>query len=288
MEKHYRFAGVELAVDIPEEWMYADDRRLAPFRVCSVKDSHRFSFRVTDALEPPTGACIATQPGYRVYGCGEGTVRYIGAVEQGWEPAYIRAAHHGKNHEVTVRRSELPGTIGVHTVLNALGAETLIAEAGGFVFHCSYIDRGGKAVLFTAPSETGKSTQAELWRRLRGAEIINGDRAAVRIVDGHIMAEGIPFSGSSDYCENRSLPIEAIVYLGQAKQTTIRKVRGYEAFAKIWEGVSVNTWNRRDVERVSAAVQQVAERIPVYHLPCTPDESAVIALERALEGRRES
>lgn len=288
MEKHYRFAGVELTVDIPEEWMYPDDRRLAPFRVDSVEDPHWFRFQVEEKLEPPPGPCITAQPGYRVYRDGEGAVRYIGSVEQGWEPAYIRASHNGKLHEVSVKRSEFLSAIGVHTVLNALGAETLIAEAGGFVFHCSYIDRGGKAVLFTAPSETGKSTQAELWRSLRGAQIINGDRAAVRITGSEIRAEGIPFAGSSNYCENRSLPIDAIVYLSQARETSIRRMRGFEAFAKVWEGVSVNTWNRQDVERVSGVVQKVTEQIPVYHLPCTPDESAVIALERALEARRET
>jgi hypothetical protein len=168
------------------------------------------------------------------------------------------------------------------TILNSMALEHLIARNHGFVFHCSYIDWNGEAILFTAPSETGKSTQADLWHQYRGAEIINGDRAAIRLAEGKLLAEGIPFAGSSQYCKNRSLPIKAIVYLGQAPKTTIRKLRGYEAFSKIWEGVSVNTWDREDLERVSAVVQKVASEIPVYHMPCTPDESAVIALEEAL------
>ena len=96
------------------------------------------------------------------------------------------------------------------------------------------------------------------------------------------MAEGIPFAGSSTYCKNRSLPIEAIVHLGQAPVTTIRRMRGYESFCRIWEGVSVNTWDKEDVELVSDVVQKVAEQIPVFHMPCTPDESAVIVLEQEL------
>ena len=96
------------------------------------------------------------------------------------------------------------------------------------------------------------------------------------------MAEGIPFAGSSPYCKNRRLPIRAIVYLGQAKETSIRILQGYEAFSKIWEGVSVNTWDKEDVELVSGAVQEVARQVSIFHMPCTPDESAVIALEDAL------
>jgi len=55
-----------------------------------------------------------------------------------------------------------------------------------------------------------------------------------------------------------------------------------EAFSKIWEGVSVNTWITEDVEAVSNAVLHAATAIPVYHLACTPDESAVTVLEEAL------
>ena len=100
-----------------------------------------------------------------------------------------------------------------------------------------------------------------------------------------MLACGIPFAGSSEYCNNETLPIAAIVYLGQAPQTTIRPLRGYEAFARLWEGYSINLWDKQDVAAVSDLVQRVVEQIPLYHLPCTPDESAVQVLENALKGR---
>lgn len=285
MERYYQFAGVELAVSLPDDRAYADEHRLAPFTVDMVMDPHVFRFEVVESLDVPAGICIAEIPGCRVYKDGQQRIRYLGTVSGSVEDAYIRVCQHGKNNDVQLREKWYPGRIGTKTVLTSIEVAHLIARAGGFIFHCSYIDRGGKAILFTAPSETGKSTQAELWKNLRGAEIINGDRAAVRIVDGRILAEGIPFAGSSQYCKNRSLEVEAIVYLGQAPRTTIRRMHGYEAFARIWEGVCVNTWDKADMELVSDAVQQIAMTIPVYHLPCTPDESAVIALEQALESR---
>lgn len=282
MEKLYRFAGVEMAVRIPDLWMYEDDRQLAPFRVNLVNDPHIFCFEPVDYLVAPTGKLEVILPGVRVYREGNQYVRYIGTVEEDWTKAYIRAEYGDKKHSVQVKVSAPMTHIGVKTVLNALGAEHLVAETGGFLLHCSYIAHNGKAILFTAPSGTGKSTQAELWRKYRGAEIINGDRAAICRAAGLPVAAGIPFSGSSPYYANRSLPIEAIVYLSQATCTTIRKLKGMEAFSRIWEGISVNSWIKEDVERVSDAVKQTAEKIPVYHLACTPDKSAVIALEEAL------
>ena len=61
-------------------------------------------------------------------------------------------------------------------------------------------------------------------------------------------------------------------------------MRGYEAFSRIWEGIGVQPWDKADVEAASALVKTAAETIPVYYLPCTPDETAVLALEQALEG----
>lgn len=282
MEKYYYFAGVPVAVSIPDDAMYEEERHLKAFRVERVVEPHRFEFEAVEAIAPPEGSFVADPPGVRIYGDGEKETRYLGAVSESWEKAYLQVESCGREHRVRYLKSQFPGKIVSKILLNCMGAEHLIARAGGFIFHCSYIEWEGEAILFTAPSGTGKSTQADLWREYRGTEIINGDRAAIRLVDGKLVAEGIPFAGSSRYCENRSLPIRAVVYLAQAKETSIRKLRGYEAFSKIWEGVSVNTWDQEDMKLVSKAVQEVARQIPVFYLPCTPDEAAVKTLEEAL------
>ena len=283
MKKYYSFAGVELELIIPDEFAYTNERYLAPFAVTNVESPHRFRFDVVDELTPPTGTCIANEGGFRVYADGEDTVRYIGSVQQSWEPAYLRVCHRGHEHSVQLKRSQYTDRIGVHTVLNCLSAEHLVARAGGFIFHSSYIDRNGHGILFTAPSGTGKSTQADLWAQLRGARILNGDRSAIRVTESGVQVCGLPFAGSSQFCENVTLPLSAIVYLKQAPQTTIRRLRGAESFRRVWEGCSVNTWDRTDMELVSESVQKVLMTVPVFELACTPDESAILALEGVLE-----
>jgi len=277
MKRYYRFAGLEFQVEIPEEIAYRDEWNLGAFRVEHCDNPQIFRFDYAEDLQEPKGGCSVKQPNFRIYPLEEGHVRYIGGADP-----YIRAEHNGNYHLIQVKKNAYSDVIGVKRALESMEIEHLVARNHGFIFHCSYIDHNGKAILFTAPSGTGKSTQADLWAKYRDSEIINGDRAAVRLAEGVLLAEGIPFAGSSQYCKNKSLPIEAIVYLGQAPKTTIRRLRGYEAFAKIWEGVSVNTWDKTDLELVSDVVQKIAERIPVFHMPCTPDESAVIVLEEAL------
>lgn len=283
MKKYYKFAGVELEISIPDEWMYQKEKSLGEFRVECADFPHHFQFEIVDQLLPPVGEEVAVFPDYRVYRNQEERIRYIGAVKESWESAYIRAVHCGKEHLVQLKSSEYTKRFGVKTVLNALETEHLVAEKNGFILHASYIDWNGKAILFTAPSGTGKSTQAELWHTYRQAEIINGDRTVVQMLDGKVYAAGIPFSGSSDYCVNRTLPLAAIVCLRQAPTTVISQIRGVAAFQKIWEGCTVNAWNKEDLNKVVDLVQQLIEVTPIYQLACTPDESAVIALQNALK-----
>ena len=279
MERFYEFAGIGIAVRIPDAMAYTDDRRLTPFRVETVHEPHRFEFAFVETLPPADGVPVVFDAGFAVYQDGDWTVRYIGAVQNSLDDAYIRVAHCGREHKVLLKRSYYQGLVSPNTVLNSIGVEHLVAGNGGFILHSSYIRHGERGIVFTAPSGTGKSTQADLWQKLRNAQILNGDRSAVRVTEDGVCVYGIPFSGSSGYCENVTLPLAAVVYLKQAPKTTIRRLHGAEAFRRVWEGVSVNAWDRQDVLAVSDAVAQVLAQVPVYELACTPDESAITALE---------
>lgn len=153
------------------------------------------------------------------------------------------------------------------------------------MFHASYVAHDGGALLFTAPSGTGKSTQAELWRVHRGARVLNGDKAAVRL-SGAPTAHGMPFSGTSGICENVSLPLRGVVVLSQAKENTVRRLGPSAAVAALGENVFAD---RSIAEEWSAALNlllDLAASVPVYALACTPDERAVCALEEAMARER--
>lgn len=283
MKKQYQFAGIEIEINGSDEIMSEDERILGGFRTENAELPHVYTFEKTENLDPPEGILTAVFPNYCVYIAGRQQIRYIGSVNQGWENGYIRVHHDDRNHHVQLKSSAYSDKIGNKSVLNAMSAEHLVLEADGVILHASFIEHKGRAILFTAPSGTGKSTQAGLWHELSDAEIINGDRAVIRLINGQPFACGIPFAGSSKYCKNAELPLAAIVYLGQAPTTTIRELNGIMAFQKIWQECTVNTWNKEDVNKATGIVLDILSKVPVFRLDCTPDESAVTALEEALE-----
>lgn len=184
-------------------------------------------------------------------------------------------------YQVCLEQSCLP-LYDTNLVLKLLELPRLLLNHGGLFLHASYIDVGGQAILFTAPKQTGKSTQAALWQQHRGADIINGDRALLRRVNGVWTAYGSPYCGTSGICKNRAVPVGAVVLLRQAEQNEARPVSVREAAAAFLSGCPY------DPETQSGAVLDLAlqiwREVPLWTLACRPDESAVICLENALRG----
>lgn len=150
------------------------------------------------------------------------------------------------------------------------------------ILHSSVVDYQGKGIVFTAPSKTGKSTQAELWRTIKGAEILNGDRTILRKSDCY-MAYGSPYAGSSGIIRNEKVELTAIVVLRQAKQNSIRRLATKEAYLCLLSEFSVSGWNKNILGNQSEWILQLLQQIPVYRLDCLPNEGAVDVLYNELK-----
>ena len=181
-----------------------------------------------------------------------------------------------------VRQEDWPWATDSRYLWTGLALNQLLIHADCLLFHASYICWNGQGILFTAPSQTGKSTQANLWHQYRGAEVINGDKAAVRL--GAIpMVHSIPFSGTSGICSNRSCPLEAVVVLSQAHENTVRHMKPTEIIQALIPNIFVEQAVGEEWSLALRLVLDLAASIPVWHLACTPDERAVRALQNALE-----
>ncbi len=166
---------------------------------------------------------------------------------------------------------------------------SLIGLPGGMLyrqiltFHCAYIVYRGGAILFAAPSGTGKSTQAELWRRYCGAEVINGDRALILTENGKWLAGGISVCGSSDICKKRTAPLRAIVLLHQGTENAVTPASAAQKYRALLGGAAYHRWIPEEGELAMALCEAVLEDVPIISYQCRPDRDAVETLLRSLE-----
>lgn len=113
--------------------------------------------------------------------------------------------------------------------------------------------------------------------------ILNGDRCAVGFVDGAANAFGLPFCGTSGICLNFSLPIAAIISLGQAPENRITRLSGVRALRAMMSNI-VGLYGGAMRESHAELFFRAAECIPIFELNCTADSRAVQLLKETLEG----
>lgn len=160
----------------------------------------------------------------------------------------------------------------------SLSLVQLLLRTGVLFLHASFIEFNGRAILFSAPCGTGKSTQASLWEKYLGADVVNGDKAAVSLSDGVVYAHGVPFSGTSRICNDRSLPLAAIVLLSQAPEDTVLRLRGINAFRSVMSNVYLDLSDPAEGGFASVALTDILEKTPVYSFACTKEKTAVDTL----------
>lgn len=163
-----------------------------------------------------------------------------------------------------------------------LGLEKRMISQDAMILHSAYINKDGKAILFTAPSGTGKSTQADLWEKYRGTRTINGDRTLMVRKENGWYAYGWPICGSSEICFNESYPIQAIVVIRQAEENEVEKLDQGESVKKILSEITVNTWNSEFQMKIFELLEKLTAEVPVYRLSCNISEEAVQCLEEKI------
>lgn len=163
-----------------------------------------------------------------------------------------------------------------------IALEERLIDYDRFMLHASLIDTPYGGILFSGRSGIGKSTQANLWCRYREARQINGDRPILHKGEDGWMAYGSPYAGSSRVYINEGVPVRAIVMLEQAGTCTIDRLSTAQAFRRLYAGATVNSWNSVFMERICDLLENLAQKVPVYLLRCTPDVQAVELLKAVL------
>lgn len=184
---------------------------------------------------------------------------------------------------------EFQSTAPKYTVIDIQFLEMLFLEKyllyeNGLVLHSSFIEYEKKGILFTAPSGTGKSTQAELWHKYKNAAIINGDRTILikNKETNSFDACGLPFCGSSQINEKQQFPLRAIVFLSQAKENCATYLSASQAATRLFGEMSINKWNHEAVEKSLNLIDQLILSIPMIDYHCNMEPDAVFELAKFL------
>ena len=273
-ERYYRIGGLTISLRGPD---FSENAFLRPFRCERSVPDVSFTVVIGHPTMPKQQPVQRSE--HKVEYLKNGRRLCVLLQEHSEAPLLVREERSDGSYCVCLEESCLP-LYDNNLVLKLLELPKLLAAHGAFFLHASFIAYGGQAILFTAPKQTGKSTQAALWNRYRGAEIINGDRVLLRKTQGVWAACGSPYCGTSGICKNRVLPVRAIVLLSQAEKNEVFPAGAKETAAAFLNGCTYEP--QTQTEAMLDFALNIWQEIPIFRFACRPDASAVLCLEQAL------
>ena len=279
MTKFYRIAGLTIRLDAPFSFQVNDATEA--FRVSASTPDWTVTCSVHAQLDAQE--TLPIRFGNFRAGTAQGVVTrtYLGVENRPYMQA-VEAVDAPERMELRFSQQDLSWSARTMRLWLGVGLQHQLLLRGMALLHASCINADGRAILFAAPSGTGKSTQAALWEQTRGAEIINGDKIAVGFTDGRSCAFGVPVCGTSGICKNAVLPLKAIVLLSQAAENEVQHLRGGAALAQVCGNAVFDDWRVGEAALLMERMSRVLADVPVFALACTPDERAVETLEQAL------
>jgi len=159
----------------------------------------------------------------------------------------------------------------------------VLAKKSTLMIHSSSIIWKDRGIVFSAPSGTGKTTHTNIWKQLYGARILDGDVTAVRVENGEAVAYGLPWCGTSNEFLNENVCLDSIVFLEQAKENHIYKLRYEEAVMRILSRAFLLPLNSKMMDLYIDIADKIAKATDCYVLECLPDQSAVELVKKCLE-----
>ena len=241
-----------------------------------------YDVELIDTAICPIGSCVYSEAGTFNYVSENGWLRVYAYLEgPDGVQAGLRLRSNGQQ-TLYLPKSDLARYQSTNALSPILGLDYVMMQHNCMFLHSSLVRFQGKAVLFSGPSGIGKSTQADLWQKYLGAEILNGDKSCIaKRADGYF-ACGSPYAGSSDIFLPEDAPIAGIVLLKRGSENTLVPLSGRQAFVPLYAQLLANTWDSEYTAHLCELLDDLLARVPVYELTCTPDERAVMLVRDTL------
>ena len=157
-------------------------------------------------------------------------------------------------------------------------------QHGKFAIHSASILYKEKAWLFSGHSGMGKSTHTGLWHEFLQTPYLNGDLNLLGIEKDRIMVYGIPWCGTSEIFTTADYELGGIVLLGRnPEKDFLQDLTPSEKIIRVMQRMISPSWTERFFSMNLDFAAKIAQTVPVLHLLCTKNPSAVSTIQKEID-----
>ena len=153
--------------------------------------------------------------------------------------------------------------------------------------HSACVALDEKAVCFSAPSGIGKSTRAKSWETALGAQMLSGDRPALRISADSVTACGVPWDGKEQIFRNVHAPLLAVCYIYRGSFVRVRRLSANQARRFLTQQCFLPMWDTDAAYTVMRLIDKLCKSVPIYKLICGPGETDAHKVKEILYHRHD-
>lgn len=255
---------------------------LNKFKVENVESNYIYTVCIVDDIEIYEDTFITNRENIKVIKNGVYEKRYLNFF--GNQNVYASTEEINDNETVVKINKSYLHYFDIDTMFaSILSLEKHLCRYHQFILHSSYIVYQNHAILFTAASGVGKSTQASLWEKYCNTFTVNGDRSLLMKKEDNYYVGGLPICGSSEICFNITKPLGAIVILKQGEKNEIRKATYSEGIKHFLKEITINYNNQVFFDSALSFIEDLVKNINIYILTCDISEDAVMCLKNKLQ-----
>ncbi|MBP5494503.1 MAG: PqqD family protein [Lachnospiraceae bacterium] len=138
--------------------------------------------------------------------------------------------------------------------------------------------------LFSAPSGTGKSTHAGLWKELFETEIVNGDLNLLGCKDGKPVVYGLPWCGTSNTFDVNTYKLGGVILLKRNQKNFVEDLPEDEKQLLVQQRIISPSWDAKALDMQFDIVENIIKNgAIVARLNCTADYEAAIVMKEYLD-----
>ena len=156
----------------------------------------------------------------------------------------------------------------------------------GLLMHAAAVCVDDECYLFAAKSGTGKTTHIRLWCDQFGAraQVLNGDKPILRLIDGRFYAFGSPFCGKEQLGSNISKPVKALCFIARGRENRIERISPSDTMGRIFHQLLIPR-KEDDMHIFMSLTEQLLLKVSCYLLHCNMEPEAALVAYNGMKGQ---
>ncbi len=234
--------------------------------------NHKIRVKLVNELALPYGNIFGKQNPYTITNEDK---RIIFFKKKNQVSILMKHDHDYKNIEIFLNQNLIKNLPQTEYIMSGIMFLELAMHLGYLPIHATAISISNEAVLFSAPSGTGKSTHANYWKQLYPETIfINDDKPLINIENNELYVYGSPFSGEHRINKNIKTKLKAIVLLKQGIDNKIEVSNINEIIPELIKN-TLNPKLESSWNKIIPLIEKIYDNIPVLKLHATNSKESV-------------